>query len=131
MLDQSEKQLDNSNKSEAPECLNLLSVAKKNVPASQGGAQHKDQLQYPKMEAHPGSYYHKVYSPCGSWTGIEGVVTLGAPHLDPKRIHKGVAQDTRNIKLGDLSGEMTVGTAVLLSKGIIGIRAKLSQCHCM
>ncbi len=100
MLDQSEKQLDNSNKSEAPECLNLLSVVEKNVPASQSGAPHKDQLQYPKMEAHPGSYYHKVYSPCGSWTGIEGVVTLGEPHLDPKRIHKGVAQDSFSTYLG-------------------------------
>ncbi len=74
------------------ECLNLLALSED----GKGDAQPK----FPKMTSHPGSYYHKVYSPCGDWTGIEGVVTLGQPHLDPKRINKGIPQDSFSTYLG-------------------------------
>jgi len=75
------------------ECLNLLSLSGEDKRAALA--------KYPKMTAHSGSYYHKIYSPCGgNWTGIEGTVTLGQPHLDPKRIHRGVAQDSFSTYLG-------------------------------
>ena len=35
-----------------------------------------------------GSYYHKVATAFGAYTGIEGVVTLPAPQLDPQRVNK-------------------------------------------
>lgn len=74
------------------ECLNLLALSEE--------GKSEAPPKFPKMTSHPGSYYHKVYSPCGDWTGIEGVVTLGQPHLDPKRSHKGIPQDSFSTYLG-------------------------------
>ncbi|CAN5297851.1 hypothetical protein BH10CYA1_BH10CYA1_29000 [soil metagenome] len=96
MSDQTESsERANKNGISTVECLNLLALSEKQKDVTEAV-----QLKYPKMAPHPGSYYHKVYSTCGQWTGIEGVVTLGQPHLDPKRIHKGVAQDSFSTYLG-------------------------------
>jgi hypothetical protein len=60
----------------------------------------KPAVRFPDIAPHPGSYYHKVYSPSGDWNGIEAIVTLGAPHIDSARIRRGVPQDSFSTYLG-------------------------------
>ncbi len=91
----------NKSGNSANERLNLLAFCEQGKDDKDGKPNKKiDPPNFPKMTAHPGSYYHKVYSPCGDWTGIEGVVMLGRPHLDSKRVHKGIPQDSFSTYLG-------------------------------
>ena len=91
-----------------PESLNLLSLLPSEPPIlppvtktiQVDAASHLQHYTYANIEAHLGSYYHKIYSPIGAWTGIEGTVKLGQPHLDPNRVHHGVAQDSFSTYLG-------------------------------
>jgi len=57
-------------------------------------------LHYPSGTNKSGSFYHKVVSPFGHYKGIEGVVTLGYPHIDGERNNVGKALDSFKTYLG-------------------------------
>ncbi len=53
-----------------------------------------------------GAYYHKVASPFGDWQGIEGLIMLGVPQLDPNRFDPQVnwSRDGYNVYMGGNAG---------------------------
>lgn len=57
----------------------------------------------------PGAYYRKAVSSVDHWTGIEGIVTLPTPNLDPERRKPtGRFLDNPSIYMGGRSGEQEI-----------------------
>lgn len=55
-----------------------------------------------------GAYYHKVASPFGDWQGIEGLIILGVPQLDPNRFDPQTnwSRDGYNVYMGGNAGNI-------------------------
>ncbi len=68
------------------------------------------QTRWDDTEPHPGGFYLKAISSLDKWDGITGVVKLGVPHWDAKRLDRksGMNRDNFSIYMGGKAGNSVV-----------------------